>query len=330
MSQSEKPFLPLERQIERLSARGLAISSPAKAKQQLLRTSYYDLINGYKDIFLVKKIHSDEEDQFISGTSFEDILDLYNLDREIRHITLKILLDIESVFYTSLSYSLAEMYGEKQVDYLKKENYRLGRKQKYNNRFERDNLLWKISKKTDTPDEQPLKYYKVQYGNIPPWILVKGLSFGELIMWYRLSSDTVKSNVIMNIIGREATRDDKEFFLKSMEIFNRHRNLAAHGGRMYNNWTNFELPFNQELFMWLGIDKQAHNKGNGRNDYAAFTIGLMFFFQNNASGMIEFIIGLEKTLGEYQKKQLLHYKWVLASMGIPENYYKSFLGSLGI
>lgn len=330
MSRIGKPFLSLDKQIEKLASRGLEISSPQNAKQQLLRTTYYDLINGYKDVFLIEKIHPEEEDQYISGTNFEDILDLYNLDREIRHISLEILLDIEGIFYSSLSYCLSEVYGEKQEDYLKKENFRLGKKQKYNNRFERDNLLWKIEKKIKEPDEQPLKYYKEHYGNIPPWILVKGLSFGELVMLYKLSSDTIKSNVIKNIIGREPAVDDKEFFLKSMEIFNRYRNLAAHGGRMYNNWTNFELPYKEELFSMLGIEKTAHNKGNGRNDYAAFTIGLLYFFQCNSRGLIEFIIHLEIALSDYQKKQLLHYEWVLTSLGIPSNYYRSFLDVLGI
>jgi abortive infection bacteriophage resistance protein len=330
MSQVGKPFLSLEKQIEKLSSRGLEILSVDNAKQQLLRTTYYDLINGYKDVFLVEKIDLEDEDQYISGTTFEDILDLYNLDREIRHATLEVLLDVECIFYSSLAYCLSEIYGEKQEDYLKKENYRLGRKQKHNNRFERDNLLWKIGKKINEPDEQPLKYYKEQYGNIPPWILVKGLSFGELVMLYRLSSDVVKSNVIMNIIGREASDHDKEFFLKSMEIFNRYRNLAAHGGRIYNNWTNFELPYNPELFRILGIEKAAHNKGRGRNDYAAFTIGLLFFFQNNARGMLEFIIYLEGAMSEYQKKQPSHYEWTLTALGIPSNYYRSFLGSLGL
>ena len=120
----------MDQQIKKLKARGLRIHNVEKAKMQLLRTSYYDLINGYKEMFLLEEEPDQQEDQFIEGTTFEDIVELYQLDRRIRHTLLEALLDVEAVFYSSVaySYSITEAYGEKQVDYLKKENYKIGRK----------------------------------------------------------------------------------------------------------------------------------------------------------------------------------------------------------
>lgn len=325
MSNLEKPFLTVDQQIKKLEARGLQIHNVEKAKMQLLRTSYYDLINGYKDMFLLKEDPNQKEEEFIEGTTFEDIVELYQLDRRIRHTLLEALLDVEAVFYSSVAYSIAEAYGEKQADYLKKENYRIGRKQWKSQRYERDNLLYKINSKLDKPEVEPLIYYKKKYDNIPPWILVKDLSFGELVMLYKLSRDSVKTDVIRHIIGEAPTEEDKEFFLKCVELFNKFRNWAAHGGRMYNHRTRTELPYLERMHQLMPISKEEFKKGTGKNDFAAVVLGMMYFYQKNPLETLEFFINLNTIMEEYQKKKPLQYEQVLAELGLPSNYYKAIL-----
>lgn len=324
----EKPFLKVEDQIEKLLGRGLVISDPIKTRNKLLRNSYYDVINGYKDMFLEETPKENVEDKFIKGTTFEDILELHDLDRKIRHSVLEVLLDIECVFYSSMAYSIAMAYGEEHAIYLNKENYKLGRKQKYNGRFERDNLLFKINKKIINPEVQPLIYYKEKYGNIPPWILVKDLSFGELVMLYKLSKDTVKTNVISNITGKNPTDFDKEFFLKSVEFCNKFRNWSAHGGRIYNHRTNIQIPFNKEFHDMLHISKKSHNKGNGRNDFAALVVVLLYFFKTDPTAAFEFFITVNFSLETFQSNMPLKYEMVINEMGLPPNYYKFAMNSL--
>ncbi|WP_062047728.1 tyrosine-type recombinase/integrase [Bacillus sp. JCM 19034] len=201
----EKPFIDIDKQIDKLIGRGLIINDRNKAKKQLLKTTYYDLINGYKDIFLVNK--KGEEDAYREGTTIDQIIELYDLDRHLRYSTLELLLDIECKFYSSLSYSISEIYGEKEDDYLKIENFKKGAIQRHNGDYERNNLLKKINKKIKYPNVQPLKYYKEKYNNIPPWIFVKDLTFGELVMLYKLSSNDVKKNVIKNILSIDDIND---------------------------------------------------------------------------------------------------------------------------
>lgn len=40
-----------------------------KAKMQLFRMSYYDLIKGYKEMFLLKE-DSNQKEEFIEGTTY--------------------------------------------------------------------------------------------------------------------------------------------------------------------------------------------------------------------------------------------------------------------
>lgn len=320
----EKPFVSLDEQIKTLKARGLIIELEESSKRQLLKTSYYDLINGYKDKFLEEKVSVEDEDKFVKGTKFEDLIELYSLDREIRHVVMRASLDVECNFYTAIAYCISEKYGEKQENYLKKENYRRGTRQsKY--QYERDNLLSRISRKIENPYEHPMKHYKEKYGNIPPWILVKHLSFGELIVWYKLSPPVVKNQVIKSFTGLEPDEKLKEMFLKSMELFNKFRNRAAHGGRIYNYKTNIEIPYNDELHKILHISKEQHNLGVGRSDFSSFLLSLLHLYQKDYFGVIEQIVILNNVLEKYKQESPLYYNGIVHELGLPIDYHNQIL-----
>lgn len=326
---SDKPFRSLEQQLSKLIGRGLDIPDEEVAKKQLLKTSYYDLINGYKDLFLESKSNIDEEDRYKVGTKFDDLTKLYNLDRELRHIVMKVSLDIESNFYTTLAYSIAEKYGEKQSDYLIHRNYKQGTWQSRGG-FERDNLFKRIHWRINNGNEHPMKHYKEKYKNIPPWILAKHLSFGELIVWYKLSPSDVKDKVILRFTGSEPTEELKEMFLKSMELFNKFRNRAAHGGRIYNYKTNIEIPYKEDLHKILYINKEDYNKGIGRSDFCAFILARMDLKQNDKSEYIEKVVYLNGALESYKKESPEYYNKVLKAMGLPINYHNQILKTIGI
>jgi|SRR5690625_800927 len=324
-----KPYHNLDQQIEKLRSRGLIISSENRAKRQLLKTSYYDLINGYKDLFLEEKRGEYNDDKYIEGTNFEDLTKLYHLDRELRHIVMRVSLDIESNFYTTLAYCVAEEYGEKEAHYLKEKNYRRGTWQAKGG-FERDNLFKRINGRINNAYEHPMKHYKHQYKNVPPWILAKHLNFGELIVWYKLSSPRIKNNVVYRFTELDPTEKLKEAFVKSMELFNKFRNRAAHGGRIYNFRTNIEIPYKENLHNLFYIKKKEYNKGVGRSDFSAFLLTRMYLKQNDKSEYIEKIVYLNSALDTYKKESPKYYNKVLKELGLPANYYERLLGILDI
>ena len=49
----DKPFLDLEKQLNLLESRNLIIANRDRAKRLIMTSSYYDLINGYKSVFMV-------------------------------------------------------------------------------------------------------------------------------------------------------------------------------------------------------------------------------------------------------------------------------------
>ena len=85
-----KPFQTHNKQLKILRSRNLIIKDGSKAKSILIRENYYQLINGYKNIFLDTVITKQlKNDHFKTGTTFEQIYALYEFDRNIRHILLK-------------------------------------------------------------------------------------------------------------------------------------------------------------------------------------------------------------------------------------------------
>lgn len=325
MTNGGKPFLNTDQQIEKLESRGLIIESKEDAKIQLIKTSYYDLVNGYKDMFLETRGKEEVEEEYIKGTTLNDLIQLYELDRIIRHSTLQITLDIECNLYSTLAYCIAERYGEKQEDYLKRTNYKRGSIQARNRKSERENLLIKINKKIEDPSEQPLIYYKQKYGNIPPWILVKDLTFGQLFMLYKLSKSEIKDKCIDRMFNIETNEHNKEFVVKSFEIFNKFRNAAAHGARMYNYKTRIELPYNEIAHGFFGITRERYNLGYGKNDYAAFMIALKYLYQKQVDFLVEYTLYLHVSLDEYKASNPLNHEKILSEMGIPEGYEEKML-----
>ncbi|EKR9398446.1 Abi family protein, partial [Enterococcus faecalis] len=73
---NKKPFKTLDEQIIILRNRGLVISDDEVTKSILLRENYYNVINGYKDIFIDRE--SEDSEKFIKNTNFNEIYRLYS------------------------------------------------------------------------------------------------------------------------------------------------------------------------------------------------------------------------------------------------------------
>lgn len=158
----DKPFKTIEEQIEILENRKLIIYNQAFAREALFTFSYYDLINGYKEVFMI-------DDEFRPNTSIEDLYLFARFDRSIQNILFQYSVIVETSFKTALAYVLSKEYGEFQNDYLNINNFDLKRKNIY--KFKK---IIKDIKKSYIPSEHNwIKVTNVIYINTPLAILVK-------------------------------------------------------------------------------------------------------------------------------------------------------------
>ena len=127
-----KEFKTYQEQIEILKSRGIVINNEEFALEKLQEDNYYNIINGYKDLFI-------DSNQYIQGTTFEEIYSLFEFDRNLKSILLKNILIVENILRTLIAYNFSLKYGND--NYLKIDNFETlknsgCKKEKYQERIE--------------------------------------------------------------------------------------------------------------------------------------------------------------------------------------------------
>lgn len=99
----QKEFKSLDEQIAILKSRGLSIPNEPAAKQFLYHNNYYR-VSGYS---LTLRKH----DVFAKNATFQNIVDIYDFDHELRHILLKYIEMIEVAVKSIYSYEFTKVHG---------------------------------------------------------------------------------------------------------------------------------------------------------------------------------------------------------------------------
>ncbi|WP_265503408.1 Abi family protein [Mycoplasma mycoides] len=234
-----KEFKTFEEQIEILKSRGLIIKDEQKAIEILKQENYYNIVNGYKDLFL-KKILNDKEDVFIENTTFDELYSLFLFDRELRSILLKYILIFERDFKTTIAYNFSKKYNkDNRIDsYLYPENYRDNYVEVLNFISSINNIIVSKSEKSNY-----IRHYIENYGHIPLWVAVNIMSFGNMSFMFKILKDEDRNQIILFYVMRFLNQNNKkviptkfrsETFLSGLKILNLARNICAHEERMYN------------------------------------------------------------------------------------------------
>ena len=106
-----KPFKTIDEQIELLRYRGMTIADDEVARHALETLGYYRL-SGYWYSF---REHAPEEalgcrsDLFIPGTSFDQVIRLYDFDNQLRVTVFKELTKIEVSLRAIIGYEIGEV-----------------------------------------------------------------------------------------------------------------------------------------------------------------------------------------------------------------------------
>ena len=228
MTTYDKPFKTYEEQIELLRTRNLNISDPEFAIHALDTIPYYDLINRYQRHFMPNG------DSFIDGTTIEQLYSLSMFDRSIQAFILKYSMFIENIFKTKLAYTLSKDFGVDISVYLAKSKYKESY-QNPNNVLTFDAVQLECLKTRDDPKiaSNPTLYYREHHNHIPPWILLKNLTFSNSINLFKLLKNAQRDDVVEALLPNEPDRiiplsDKTNFIICALEAIRVFRNAAAH------------------------------------------------------------------------------------------------------
>lgn len=309
---TDKPFKTIDEQITILKSRNLIFLNEETAKNALSRYGYYEIINGYKDHFLVEE--GNDEKGFKEGTTFEHIYALYNLDKDVSRDLLRALEDFEQTFKQTLAYVVADNISEIDSNYCASSHFNTGhiykRDKQGHIKSDRSKLIRKFDR-LKSSSKEPFHHYSKNHKNIPPWIMVKGLTFGQTLYWYRLSKPDIRRRVLMNLLGIKKIMASEEKILNEysqlygdiFDLYLSYRNLCAHGGRVFNHRSKKHLlrPSNF-IYGKNGIDvsKRALNKGKYRSSVGIVVYTLNTFENENPAHLA--IAWIINELNIYLKK----------------------------
>lgn len=263
---TEKVFKSISEQIELLKSKNLKFVDEVTAAQNLSNFGYYEIINGYRTTFL--DLSSTEECRFKDGTTFEDIFALYYFDSKLRTAILGPLDYAENNLKQKLAYILAENYGLDFTDYISEKVFdrtgdKLPKPDKGKKLFNSRDLFFYEMKKIKNRNVHPIKHYRENHnGQIPPWILVKGMSFGNLRTAITLLNSNDKTLLIQRLYSQEVLRELTDVELKQLlhdtvRAVHNYRNRAAHGTRLYNFFPKKGFSYNKVLHEKVKLSKTS-------------------------------------------------------------------------
>jgi len=304
----EKKFLTYDQQIEKLQKeKQLTISDVPAAIHMLEHISYYSLIGGYKDLFKHKP-----SGKYLHGVTFEEIVAFYYFDEGLRNLFLKYILQVERHLKSLISYHFCEKFSENQAEYLNPANFNSAKK----NQKAVGRLIHSMQNCISMPSHYNyITHYSRQYNNVPLWVAMNAVTFGQLSAFYQYMPNEVQVKVSKHFSGY--TEKQLHQFIT---IIAKCRNVCAHGERLYDFRTYDTIP-DTPLHKKLSIPSKKGSYMLGKHDLFAVVLSLKYLISND--DFKDFKCGLARLIKRVLK-QCPHITrtQLLKEMGFPENWEK--------
>jgi abortive infection bacteriophage resistance protein len=210
-----KPPLSFTEQLNLLEIRGLQIADREGALKALSHLNYSRLRFYWNALEL-------SQEAFISGATFEGILELYVFDRNLRSLLMDAIEQVEVSIRSHWAHGLSLRHGAHA--YLNRDLFS-------------DQGLYRrsleiLGKEVDRSQEACITHYRTTYENpvLPPiWAVCEVMSFGQLSKWI---SNLARSR------DRQDIADSYDLDEQTLKSFLHHltsiRNLCAHHCRIWN------------------------------------------------------------------------------------------------
>jgi len=213
--------ITVDKQVKKLKDRNMIMDwGDNKAREVLLDIGYYRL--G----FYWHPFETNNKHKLSVGTKFSDVVKLYYLDVDLKHILLKALNRIEINFKTKIIYFVSNYYDKNPIWFADKKivskSFVQGFHKVYNNNFINNN--------------KPIKKHHRKHPNdiyAPAWKTLEFITFGSVIKLYLSLYNNDLKKVIAN-----------KYDIESLSVFHNYlntilfiRNICAHSDLLYDSHT---------------------------------------------------------------------------------------------
>lgn len=215
-----KSEITIQEQIDQLKSRGLIISNEGIAKKFLENISYYRLAGYWWPMQADKTLHT-----FKPNSTFENVLNIYNFDRELRILIFDVIERVEVGFRTKLIYHLSH---ELSPWWFEDSTY-------FKDAVEHNKTLNSLDRELQQTKEvfitEHYKKYHTDTRRPPAWKTLEVVSFGVISKFYGNLKSTIGSK---DSISAELGTVNHTFLPSWLQSIAQIRNICAHHGRLWN------------------------------------------------------------------------------------------------
>jgi abortive infection bacteriophage resistance protein len=289
-----KPALSYTDQLAKLKQRGLSIRDEALFLELLEKKSYFRL-SGYWYPFLSDKT----KHIFKSGSTFDDVYDIYLFDRSLRQLIVKELEKIEIAVRAKMIYVFSHQFGP----------FWYTNPSLFKNYQNHASTISKISEEYQRSDAQFINAFRKKYSDpLPPaWTAFEIISFGSI------------SRLFAQIKPGRSKREVGEYFgldhntlaswLHGLVYV---RNVCAHHSRLWNRVMRIQpsiplTPKNE----WLSNTKVTNNK-------TYYILSMILYLLNSIDETNSMVEDLKTLFNNYRIVDL-------TAMGFPKNWKSEIL-----
>lgn len=270
----EKPHLSYHEQIQLLKNRNLIINDEDYALQKLKHISYYRLSAYFIPFYSQKDI-------FTKGTTFDDIIELYHFDKELRILTFSAIEKIEIFLRTSIAYNFAKEHTP--FGYVDNKNFYC--EEKDFNWFCSD-----VQKETKRSKETFVKHFRDKYTqkDLPIWMVVETISFGTLSKLYTMLCPETEKLILNGI-------DLPSFVFKNwLHVFSYIRNISAHHSRLWNRQFVIKTKIPRHKKEFKGMINDRYYTFAMMTDYVLTAINDTFDFKKELKDLFDKYPNIDK------------------------------------
>lgn len=271
----------LHEQIALLRSRGMVITDEQKAEEILLDVGYYRL-GFYAYPFEINPQQQPRDHTYKPDTDFNQIVELYYFDHDLRHILMRYISRIEVNIRTFITYTVSNYYRNDPTWFV---NSRVV-KADFRNNFEQK--IYSTLRQNPCIANHHHRYHNDRFA--PAWKTLEFMTLGSIITLYESLLDQNLKLQIAKHYGLN-TIPLFENYLQTLKVI---RNACAHGNHI----------FDLQLIKAVKKGPLQHFEAEHRHDIYAVLLVLLYFLHHISENREqELRIALEKHLKQPKNKE---------------------------
>ena len=271
----------LHEQIALLRSRGMVITDEQKAEEILLDVGYYRL-GFYAYPFEINPQQQPRDHTYKPDTDFNQIVELYYFDHDLRHILMRYISRIEVNIRTFITYTVSNYYRNDPTWFV---NSRVV-KADFRNNFEQK--IYSTLRQNPCIANHHHRYHNDRFA--PAWKTLEFMTLGSIITLYESLLDQNLKLQIAKHYGLN-TIPLFENYLQTLKVI---RNACAHGNHI----------FDLQLIKAVKKGPLQHFEAEHRHDIYAVLLVLLYFLHHISENREqELRIALEKHLTQPKNKE---------------------------